>query len=330
MRRLITLPHTKRESTCYINGLHDILTWNGASYEYFLLPIIGGMAGFACLKYKLARPPVMVYWGNNPKYLLQELGEIVGYKQEVIEGRSWKTTFQRIMESIDKGVPVMAGALDMYYLHYYASLYNKIHVTIHYVLIAGYDNETEKFYIYDCGYEQMQEVSYDDLMKSLGAKVTGMSNKNTIRIFKLPEKLPSELEVAERGLKHKAERMLNPPVNIVGIVAMRKLAKDITKWDNKECFNHMVAYAGTTPPLIPNDLDECNGLRFEQSRLLKKLGMKYGKRNWIEAGMLFEKSGELIVELSESALRYDSNKCSELLIRIADLEEEAYKVIIRT
>lgn len=330
MRRLVNLPHIKHESTCYVNGLYDILTWYGANYEYFLLPIIGGMAGFAYLKFKKAKPPLMVYWGNSPKYLLQELGEIIGYEQEIVEGKSWKTSFQKIKDTIDKEIPVVAGALDMYYLHYYADLYNKIHVPIHYVLITGYDDETKKFFIHDCSYEQLQEVSYNDLMMSLGTKVPGMSKKNTIRIFKLPEKLPSELEVAEKGLKHKAERMLNPPTSMVGIAAMRRLAKDIKKWDNKECFNHMVAYAGTTPPLIPDDLNECNGLRFEQSRLLKRLGMKYDRRNWIEAGKLFEKSRELIVELSKNALRYDSNKCSELLVRVADLEEAAYKIIIGT
>ena len=327
MRRIIELPHTKHKSTCYVNGLYDILSWNGANYEYFLLPIIGGMAGFAYLKFKQAKPPLMVYWGNNSKYFLQELSEIIGYEQEVVEGKSWKTIFQKIKESIDKEIPVVAGALDMFYLHYYAGLYNRIHVPIHYVLLVGYDDKKEKFYLYDCSYEQLQEVSYNDLMMSLSTKVLGMSKKNTIRIFKLPEKLPSELEVAEKGLKHKAERMLNPPISMIGIVAMRKLAKDITKWGNKECFNHMVAYAGMSPPLIPDNLSQCNGLRFEQSELLEKLGKKYSRENWVEVGKLFYKSGELIIELSKNALEYNGKKCSELLIEIADLEEKAYQAI---
>jgi hypothetical protein len=31
------------------------------------------MASFAYLKFKMAKPPSMVYWGSNPKYLLRNL-----------------------------------------------------------------------------------------------------------------------------------------------------------------------------------------------------------------------------------------------------------------
>lgn len=330
MRRLLNLPHAKYESTCYINGFYDILTWKGGKYEYFLLPIIGGMAGFAYLKFKMAKPPFMVYWGNSPKYLLKELSEIIGYEQEIIEGRSWKTTSQKIKESIDKGEPVLAGALDMYYLHYYPDLYNKIHVPIHYVLVVGYDDEKEEFYLHDCSYDQVQEVTYTYLMKSLDVRVPGMSKKNTLRIFKLPGKLPSEVEIVEKGLEHKAERMLKPPISMIGIPAMRKLAKEISSWNSKECFKHMAAYAGMSPPLIPEDLRECNGLRFEQAKLLEKLGNKYNKKEWVETGGLFDKSGGLIIELCKNAVKYDGKKCNEILKKIADVEEEAYQIIKRS
>jgi hypothetical protein len=329
MKSLLRLPHARHEATCYVNGLYDILTWKGGKYEYFLLPIIGGMAGFAYLKFKIAKPPLMVYWGNNPKYLLNELSEIVGYQHEIIEGRSWKTVVQKIKESIEKGEPVMAGALDMYYLHYYPELYKKVHVPTHYILIIGYDDEKEKFHLHDCSYDQMQEVTYPDLMRALDVHVSGMSKRNTIRFFKLPAKLPSELEIAEKGLDRKAHRMLNPPVSMIGIPAMRKLAKEIIGWNNEDCFNHMVAYAGMSPPLIPKDLKECNGLRFEQGQLLKNLGNKYNKTEWIEAGGLFKKSGEFIIEFCKNAVKYDGKKCSEILTRIADVEEEAYRAILK-
>ena len=59
----------------------------------------------------------------------------------MIEGRSFKFTFSRLKAFIDEGSPVVAGALDMYYLHYYSDLYEKQHVPIHYVLVVGYDDE---------------------------------------------------------------------------------------------------------------------------------------------------------------------------------------------
>jgi len=96
MATLIKLPHQVHESTCYVNGLFDILTWKGARYDYFLLPIVGGMSSFAYLKFKLATPPCMVYWGANPRYLLQELGDIIGLTQLISEGKSFKNEFPRM------------------------------------------------------------------------------------------------------------------------------------------------------------------------------------------------------------------------------------------
>lgn len=81
--------------------------------------------------------------------------------------------------------------------------------------------------------------------------------------------------------------------------------------------------------MIPEGLSECNGLRFEQAKLLEKLGNKYNKTEWVEAGSLFEKSGKSIIELCKNAVKYDGKKCSEALTKIADTEEEAYQIIKR-
>ena len=87
----------------------------------------------------------------------------------------------------------------------------------------------------------------------------------------------------------------------------------------------MVAYAGLTPPLVEEDLSHNDGLRLEQARVLKELGQKYQRKEWGIASNLFMKSGELIVKLCEKALNYDGDACSELLERIADIEEETYR-----
>ena len=329
MSKLIRIPHKVHESTCYVNGLFDVLTWKGAKYDYFLLPIIGGMASFAYLKFKMTKPPCMVYWGNNPKYLLQDLSEIIGFTQIISEGKSFKNEFPKIKIYIDNGEPVMVGALDMYYLHYYPELYKREHVPIHYLLVTGYDEEKQVVYVHDCSLDGLQQVPFTEFEASLNVNVPGMSRKNTYRIFRLPQKMPSELEVAGKGLAYKAGRMLKPPVSMLGIPAMRKLAKEITTWEDKSCYNHMVAYAGLTPPLIAEDLSHNDGLRFEQARVLKALGQKYHNTEWSKASNLFTKSGELIIELCKTALDYEGSACSKLLDRIADIEEEAYRYLDR-
>jgi len=328
MAKLIELPHEVHESTCYVNGLFDVLTWRGARYDYFLLPIIGGMASFAYLKFKMAEPPCMVYWGNNPKYLLRDLGEIIGFTQTISEGKSFRNEFPRMKEHLDNDEPVMVGALDMYYLHYYPDLYKKEHIPIHYLLMVGYDDEQQTVYVQDCSVSGVQEISYPEFERALNVNVPGMSKKNTFRVFRLPKKMPAELEVADKGFAYKARRMLKPPVSMFGIPAMRKLAKEIVSWANRDCFRHMVAYAGLTPPLIADDLSHNDGLRFEQARVFESLGQRYQRKEWSDAAALFRESGELVVRLCKRALDYDGRGCSTFLKEIADVEEEAYTTLL--
>jgi len=125
MKKILNLPHRVCKSTCYINGLEDILEWKGVKYPYYLLSILGGMGEFTYLKFKMANPPCMVYWGANTKYLLAALENIIGFRQSLIENRVFKNTFPKLKEYIDDKQPVVAGALDMYHLHYYRDIYKK-------------------------------------------------------------------------------------------------------------------------------------------------------------------------------------------------------------
>jgi hypothetical protein len=327
MRKILTLPHEVHESTCYVNGLYDLLAWRGAKYDYFLLPIIGGMASFTYLKFKLAQPPCMVYWGNNPKYLIQELGELMGFKQLVSEGRSFKNEFPKMKKHLDENQPLVVGALDMYYLRYYPDLYQKEHVPIHYLLLVGYDDGKEEVLVHDCSHPGVQELAYSDFEKSLDVNVPGMSKKNTYRFFSMPDNFLDELDLAEKGFSHKAERMLKPPVNLIGIPAMRKLAGEIGDWQDKSCFNHMVAYAGLTPPLIAADLSHNDGMRFELARVLREFGEKYSKKNWVNASHLFLKSGQMIIDLCKEGSKFNGPACSNILSEIASTEEEGYRLL---
>jgi hypothetical protein len=323
MKRLLELPHRVCESTCYINGLEDILEWKGVKYPYYLLSVLGGIGEFTYLKFKIADPPCMVYWGANPKYLLNDLENIIGFKQVLTENRVFKNTFPKIKEHIDNGQPVVAGALDMYYLHYYRDIYKKQHIPIHYILIVGYDDKKEEVYIHDCTFDGVQNLSYEEFEKSLNVNVPGMSKKNTIRAFILPDKLPSELETARKGFNLRAEKMLNPPISMLGIPAMKKLSKEIFNWENEKCFDHLVTYA-TTPPHLPETFENSNGMRFWKSRVLNELGTKYEMDNWVKASELFNQSGKLIIDICEAAMDRDRKAISDLILKVADIEERAY------
>ena len=85
----------------------------------YLIPVLGGMGEFSYLKFKNTTPPHMVYWGANTKYLMTDLGQILGFEQILLENRIFANTFIKIKEWINEEHPVVVGALDMFYLPYY-------------------------------------------------------------------------------------------------------------------------------------------------------------------------------------------------------------------
>lgn len=327
MKRLLRLPHRVSPSTCYVNGLEDILRWKGGRYTEYLLPVLGGMGEFAYFRFEKASPPCMVYWGANPKYLMKDLEPIIGFEQIVSENRAFKGTFARVKDLIDQDRPVVAGALDMYHLQYYPQLYHQQHIPIHYILVVGYDDDTQELYVQDCSHEGVQQVPYDGFERALDVNVPGMSKKNTIRAFALPPSLPSEVEIARKGLALRAAKMLNPPVKMFGIPAMRKLAKEITGWKDQACFEHLVTYA-TTPPELPRTFEQSDGMRSWKSKVLRELGKKYHIEAWTRASAMFEESGTLIKGLCRAALKQDRASVSALIARIADIEEAAYGLML--
>jgi hypothetical protein len=326
MNKILNLPHRVCKSTCFSNGLEDILEWKGKKYINYLLPVLGGMGEFTYLKFKNANPPHMVYWGANTKYLLKDLEKIIDFKEILSENKTFKNTFTKVKEFIGNNQPVVAGALDMYYLHYYPEIYHKKHIPIHYILVVGYDDDKQEVYVQDCGCKGVQKISYSEFEKALNVNVPAMSKKNTIRTFILPRNLPSELEIAQNGLSFRAEKMLKPSVKLFGIPAMKKLAKEIFDWKDKESFEHLVIYA-TTPPELPKTFEKSNGMRFWKSQVLKKLGKKYKIDKFLKVSEMFQESGKLIIDICKAAMKQDRKKISNIILRVADIEEEAYKIL---
>jgi C1A family cysteine protease len=95
----------------------------------------------------------MVYWGANTKYLLKDLEKIIDFKEILSENKTFKNTFTKAKEFIGNNQPVVAGALDMYYLPYYPEIYHQKHIPIHYILVVGYDDDKQEVYVQDCGCE---------------------------------------------------------------------------------------------------------------------------------------------------------------------------------
>jgi hypothetical protein len=42
---------------------------------------------------------------------------------------------------------------------------------------------------------------------------------------------------------------------------------------------------------------------------------------------MFQESGKLIIDICKAAMKQDRKKISNIILRVADIEEEAYKIL---
>ena len=89
-------------------------------------------------------------------------------------------------------------------------------------------NGIEDLYMTQTGEKQLK---YEILEKALDVENGGMSKKNTICLIRLDEKPKSVIEIAREIFRKKAELMLAPPIETIGIPGMRKLAKEFSDWE---------------------------------------------------------------------------------------------------
>lgn len=78
-----------------------------------------------------------------------------------------KEAQRKLIENIDRGIPSLIQT-DIFYLEYYNS---GTHFPGHIVVVCGYDDEREIFYLSDTSFEDLKEVSFKDMRNARTSKV---------------------------------------------------------------------------------------------------------------------------------------------------------------
>jgi len=285
----------------------------------------------------------MVNWGARTKDQYANLAEVMGFRWRSIGGRSFASAYRHAKKMIDAGSPVILGILDMYHLPYYEKFYHRFHVPYHFVLMVGYDEESQAALVQDCGRSEVERVPLDDLRAAWDVK-SSLTKPNSLYEFDFDERLSGTLEMAERALLRHSRRMLQPPASMLGIPGMRKLAKELPGWpqdlDEKRLHDSLmwlVEFTGN-PPLLPprlmggeSELNDHSGARQGFGQVLDSLAETCAQPAWAETGALLRQSGGLIGEITELVVDMilgageRLEDAGRLLARAADLEEAAYR-----
>jgi hypothetical protein len=235
-----------------------------------------------------------------------------------------------LAELFDAGTPPVLGPLDMFHLPFYEEIYHQRHIPIHYLLLVGYDDE--QAYVHDTGQEEVQAISLDELRPAWDVNVPGLGKRNRLAVIEIPQELPPTDVLIRRAIADQCQTMLHPPVSMVGIPAIRKVAREIAGWPAElgeevtaRCLRQVREYLNSPPDLEGDHLTAGRDLYIaflEQAEAPAGLDLS-------EATSWLRESMATIPSLAEAIRQNDLETAATCFDRVADAEGEAYAALSR-
>lgn len=332
MTHWLEIPHRRAHGMCPVNGIRDLVHWRaGRDWSNEFLHGLGQGGGFAYLRFKSADPPRQVYWGIAGPRQHQYLAELFGAAgYTAIDNRSWKFSWNKAREAVDAETPPVLGPLDMFHLHFYEGLYHKRHIPIHYLLLVGYDDE--QAYVHDTDKDEVQAVPLDELQLAWDVNVPGLGKRNRLAILDIPSSIPPDDALIRKSIADECQTMLHPPVSMVGIPAMKKVAREIARWTEElgedvaaKCLLQVREYLNSPPDL---EGDHLTAGRHLYITFLQEAEAMTGLDFSGAIGRLGE-SMATIPQLAEAIRQGHLEKAATHMGHIADEEAQAYAELSR-
>ncbi len=326
-----SLPHRPKPGMCPVNGLRDLVHWRaGRDWSNELLWGLGQGGGFAYLRVNVADPPRQVFWGNATPRQHRYLAELLGAGYAEVEGRAFKPSWGRAREAVDRGTPPVLGPLDMFHLHYYEGLYHRRHIPIHYVLLVGYDEA--QAYVHDTDREDAQAIPLDELRQAWDVNVPGLGKRHRLVVLDVPRELPPTGALIRRAIADECQTMLHAPASMIGIAAMRKVAREIAGWPQElgeeraaRCLRQVREYLSSPPG--------AEGGRLTAGRdLYLAFLQEAGRTAGLDLSGAIGKLGESITtipELAEAIDRGDLERAAACFGHIAETEAGVFAELSR-
>jgi hypothetical protein len=329
MATLSDIPHLRAHGMCPVNGIRDLVQWrSGRNWSNELVHGLGQGGGFAYLRIKVADPPRQVYWGVASPRQHRYLADLLGASCTEIEDRSFRFSWQKACQAVDAGTPPVLGPLDMYHLPFYDELYHKRHIPIHYLLLVGYDDQ--RAYVHDTDLAEVQELQLDELELAWDVHVPGLGKRSRLVTMDVPSELPPDAELIRQSIADQCETMLRPPVSMLGIPAMRKLAREIANWPRElgdeaaaKCLLQVREYLNSPPDLEGSNLTAGRHIyvRFLQEAVdLAGLEIQ-------EAIDRLQETIATVPQLAAAVREHHLEEAASCFARIADGEAEAYTLL---
>ena len=329
MGKHLNIPHHPSHGMCPVNGIRDLVQWrSGRDWSNEFLWGLGQGGGFAYLRFNAADPPRQVYTGISTPRQHRYLAELLQADFTESEDRAFKSSWAKVRQAVEVGTPPVLGPLDMYHLHYYPELYHQRHIPIHFVLLVGYDDDIA--YVHDTDKDAVQAIPLTELQLAWDVNVPGLGKRNRLAIVDIPCDLPPTEALIQQAVLDQCQMMLHPPVSLVGIPAMKKLAREISHWPEElgeemaaKCLRQAREYLNSPPDLEGNHLTAGRDLYIA---FLLQAG-EMARVDFSEAVGHLQESISSIPEIAGAIQQNDLARAALGFERVAEAETRAFSAL---
>ncbi len=326
MNHMLTIPHRVAHGLCIVNGIRDLIHWRAnRDWSNEFVYGLGEGCSFTYIRVKNAKPPRQVYWGIAIPRLHEYLADLLGVKYTIVDNRTFKFAWNEAREAVKASMAPMLGPLDMYYLPYFKRIYHTRHIPIHIVLLVGYDDQNA--YIHDTDRDCTQMIPLDELELAWNVNVPGMGKKNRLVTFQIPNELAPNDVLIHQSITGMCQRMLHPPVNMLGIPGMKKLAQEIVRWPEvlgeertAASLKQVYEYLNSPPDITGNHLTATRDLYIA---FLKEASPMAGL-DFTNPIVNLQESARIIPELAYAIQRGNLEEAADHIRQVAEVETKAY------
>ncbi|WP_298484866.1 BtrH N-terminal domain-containing protein [uncultured Maribacter sp.] len=318
----------KQSAHCENGVVSNLMRFNGFEVSEPMVFGIGSGLLFSYLPFlKVNHAPVVTYRAM-PGTIFNRFAKRTGVKIKREKFSTAQKAKARLDENLEKNNPV-GLQVGVYNLLYFPEEY-RFHFNAHNMVVYG--KKEGRYLISDPVMEEVTSLSEKELEKVRFAKGAFAPKGHMYYPIEFPDKLELKKAIV-KGIKHTCKDM-TAPVPIVGVKAIRKIAKLIRKWPAKKGVKTANHYLGQIVRMQEEIGTGGGGFRYiygaflqEASKILENDQLSTMSKEITQIGDLWR---DFAVDASRiyknrSATEDGYNKVADQLATIADKEEAFFK-----
>lgn len=225
---------------CITNSLKQIFSYYG--YPLSEEMMFGLASGLSFLYLNQSSSP-MVNGRTKVFEFEKKLADRLNISIQCKSSSDYKKISQLSKDMIDQNKPILIY-VDMPYLSY-LGLNKNSHFGGHAVVLFGYDNELEQFWISDRDNhdypirtpfgeiaEDYHLVSYREMEQARSSSYRPFPAKNKYLLIDFQGYKQIDREILTQAIAETCDTMLNPPAKLLGVNGILKFSTEILKWKN--------------------------------------------------------------------------------------------------